>query len=106
MSGHAPGRCRTNRGQATVLLVVCIVFVVLAAIGAAHLGGRIVARQQAQAAADAAALAGTTTGPGGARRLASANGARLVSFVASGDEVVVTVEVRGERATARATDGP
>lgn len=93
-------------GQATTLLLACVVLITLAAVGVGELGARIVARQHARAAADAAALAGTTSGWSGAQRLASANGARLVSFAEHDDEVTVTVEVGGERATARATDGP
>jgi nitrous oxide reductase accessory protein NosL len=41
-----------------------------------------------------------------ATRLAGSNGGRLVSFTENGDFVVVVVEVGGERAVARATDGP
>ena len=105
MPSAAP-RPHRDRGQATTLLLACVVLVTLAAVGAGELGARMVSRQRARAAADAAALAGTSSGRAGAQRLASANGARLVSFVERDDVVTVTVEVRGERATARATDGP
>ena len=41
-----------------------------------------------------------------AQRLAAGNGAHLVSYSEIGDVVTVVVDVDGERATARATDGP
>ncbi|MEO5900145.1 MAG: pilus assembly protein TadG-related protein [Ilumatobacteraceae bacterium] len=95
-----------DRGQATMLLLACVAFIAVVVVAAGAFGERLVARQRAQGAADAAALAGTTAGVVGAQRLAAANGATLVSFAEAGDEVTVVVEVRGERAMARATDGP
>jgi hypothetical protein len=95
-----------DRGQAVMLLLACLALIGMVAIGAAALGARIVARQRAQTAADAAALAGTTSGRAGAGRLAAANGGRLVSYVEVGEEVTVVVDVAGEHARARATDGP
>ncbi len=89
-----------------MLLLACVLLITLAAVGVGEFGAQIIARQRARAAADAAALAGTTAGRPGAQRMASGNGAHLVAFSERGDEVTVTVEVRGERATARATDGP
>ncbi|MFP5488900.1 MAG: hypothetical protein ACLGHQ_11415 [Acidimicrobiia bacterium] len=68
--------------------------------------GGLVDRQRARAAADAAALAGVVDGRPAAAALASANGAVLVEWSEIGDEVVVTVEVDGQRASARATDAP
>ena len=97
---------RRDRGQATMLLLGCIALIAVIAVAVAGFGRRLVARQRAQTAADAAALAGTTSGRAGASRLASANGGVLISFVEAGDDVIVVVEVGGERATARATDGP
>ena len=95
-----------DRGQATVLLLACVAFIAVTAVAVAAFGRRIVARHHAEMAADAAALAGTTAGRAGAARLAAANGAALISFVEAGDDVIVVVEVDGERARARATDGP
>ena len=89
-----------------MLLLACVAFIAVVAVAAGTFGARLVARQRAQGAADAAALAGTAAGVVGARRLAALNGATLVSFAEAGDEVTVVVEVHGERATARATDGP
>lgn len=109
MQLHIPSRVEPTRrcaGQATTLLLAVVAVIVVVAVAVGQIGGRIVARHQAHAAADAAALAGTTTGVGGARRLAEANGGRLVSFSENGEEVTVTVEVHGEQATARASDGP
>jgi hypothetical protein len=95
-----------DRGQATLLLLACVAVLAVVAVSAAAFGARLVARHRAQDAADAAALAGTSTGAAGAHRLAAANGAALLAFRQVGDVVSVVVEVDGERATARATDGP
>jgi secretion/DNA translocation related TadE-like protein len=100
-----PSRCR-DRGQATVLLLACVAFIAITAAAAGAFGARLVARHRAQVAADAAALAGTIAGEPAAQRLATANGAQLVSYGEVGEAVTVVVEVHGERATARATDGP
>lgn len=62
--------------------------------------------QQAQSAADAAALAGVRGGRAAAAELAVANGASLVSWQQAGRQVTVVVVVAGQRATARATDEP
>jgi hypothetical protein len=96
----------SDRGQATMLLLACVALIAVVAVAAGSLGVRIIARQRAQTAADAAALAGTVDGRPAAARLAASNGGRLVGYAEIGDDVVATVEVRGERATARATDGP
>jgi hypothetical protein len=95
-----------DRGQAVVLLLAVVVVAALAVVGVGSFAERIAARGQAQTAADAAALAATTGGRAAAERLASANGATLVSLTVTGDEVMVVVEFGGMRATARATNGP
>jgi hypothetical protein len=89
-----------------MLLLACVAIIAIVAVAVGTLGARLVARQRAHIAADAAALAAATAGAPAARRLAAANGAQLVSFVDAGDTVTVVVEVHGERATARATTGP
>jgi outer membrane lipoprotein SlyB len=89
-----------------MLLLVVVVIASLAVIAIGQFAGRIVERGRAQSAADAAALAGTTGGQPAAVRLAANNGAHLLSYRQRGDEVTVVVEVNGQRATARATDGP
>ena len=68
--------------------------------------GALVDRQRAQAAADAAALAGVVDGRTAAAAIAAANGAVLVEWSEAGAEVTVTVVVDGVRAVARATDAP
>jgi len=99
-------RARGAHGQVLPLFVV----VVLAAAGAiiivARLGEAATARARARTAADAAALAGAADGRDAAETLAEANGARLLSFEADGDEVEVAVELAGTRATARARREP
>jgi predicted MarR family transcription regulator len=66
----------------------------------------LVQRQQAQSAADAAALAGVTGGRQASLAIASANQATLIAFSRSGYAVTVTVQVGGQAASARATDEP
>jgi hypothetical protein len=97
---------RRDRGQAVVLLLAVVVMAALAVVATGKFGGRIVDRGRAQTAADAAALAATIGGRPAAVRLASGNGAQLISYTVAGGAVTVVVEVNGERATARATDGP
>lgn len=96
----------SNRGQAVVLLLAVVVMAALGVVAVGLFSERIVDRGRAQTAADAAALAATIGGRSAAARLATGNGARLVSYTQVGDAVTVVVEVDGERATARATDGP
>lgn len=84
-----------------VLAVVALAAVLMLAFG--RLATEVLNDAAAQSAADAAALAGATGGPAAAARLAAANGATLVSFTTAGDDVMVTVEVDGRRASARAT---
>jgi len=88
----------------TVLVGLAVTAAVLMAITPLLAG--LVQRQRAQAAADAAALAGAVGGRPAAADLAHANGAVLVAWSEDGDEVTVTVEVAGQRARARATDAP
>jgi hypothetical protein len=97
------GRERDDGGQATILLLAVVVLVALSAIAVAQFGRRIEAREQAQVAADAAALAATVGGAPAARALASANGAVLVWCRTEGVDVVVEVMVDGQHAIARAT---
>lgn len=93
---------RDERGQATPVLamslvaLLVVVGLVLALVGAAS------DRAAAQAAADAAALAGAAEGPDAAERLAAANGAELVSFEDLGGVVEVKVRVGSSAAVARA----
>ena len=97
---------RDDGGQAVILLLAVVVMAALGVVATGRFSERIIDRGRAHTAADAAALAATTGGRLAAMRLATDNGARLVSFSQVGDAVTVVVEVDGERATARATDGP
>ncbi len=97
---------RADRGQAWMLLLFVVVAVVVAIVGIAELGAELVHRARARAAADAAALAGTTGGRVAAARIAQRNGAVLVSYRSVGDMVVVEVLVEGARAAAAASDAP
>ncbi len=97
---------RRERGQATVLLLAVVVVVVVSMVAMGRFGARVVGIEQAQVAADSAALAGVDGGRPAAVRLATANGAVLVGFVRLGDDVLVTVTVDGVSATARASRAP
>ena len=89
-----------------MLLLAVVVMCALVVVGVGLFGARLADRARAQTAADAAALAATTGGRPAAARLAAGNGATLVGYVEVGDVVTVVVDVDGERATARASDGP
>ena len=93
---------RGDRGQALPLVLAVAALVVVLMMGLARFGARVIAHEQAQVAADAAALAGVDGGEVAAKRFAVANGAVLVSFTRDATSVLVVVEVAGERATARA----
>lgn len=95
-----------SSGQATVLLLAVVALVVVMMAATAQFAGRVVTREQAQIAADAAALAGTVGGRPAAAKLARANGGVLLSFVFIGETVQVTVRVDDATATARATRAP
>ncbi len=97
---------RNDRGQAVVLLLAVVVMTALAV----WLSARLVSASSIEAGLrrrpTAAALAAVLGGRAAAARLAGDNGGQLVSFDQDGDVVTVVVDVDGERATARATDGP
>lgn len=91
-----------QRGQALPLMAVVVALAALVVLGLGRLGAVVVARAEAQTAADAAALSGAIHGRASAEALAAPNGGRLVSWAAAGAEVEVVADVRGERARARA----
>lgn len=93
---------RCERGQVLPLLLVALVLAGVVGAGLVRVAVASSRRSGAQAAADAAALAGATEGEAGARRLAAANGATLVSYRQEGVEVEVVVERHGVTAGARA----
>jgi Flp pilus assembly protein TadG len=96
-----------DRGSMLVFTVLVGLAFTLAAIAAlVPLFDELGARQRAQNAADAAALAGVTGGRSAADDLAAANGAVLVVWERHGRTVTVTVSVDGRTALARATDAP
>lgn len=95
-----------DRGQAIVLVLAVVVVTVVCALAVARFSTRVVDSQQAQLAADAAALAGVVGGRDAAERLAKSNDGELTSFVITGEEVLVEVRVGDETAQARATRAP
>lgn len=89
-----------ERGQAMPLLLVVLFLVVLAAVLVAEVGTAAIEREEAQVAADAAALAGAAEGRAAADAAAEANGARVTAYHDLG--VVVQLSVTYRRATATA----
>jgi predicted membrane-bound spermidine synthase len=96
----------SDRGQAIVLVLAVIVVAVVFSVAIGRFSSRLIDSQQAQLAADAAALAGVVGGRAEAERLAIANEGVLTQFVTVGDEVFVEVRVGDESARARATRAP
>jgi secretion/DNA translocation related TadE-like protein len=85
---------RDDRGAAMVLALALLPLILLAAFVALALGQQAVARQQAAAAADVAALGAAQTDGDPctvARQLAGANHVALVSCAIDGGDVVVRV---------------
>jgi secretion/DNA translocation related TadE-like protein len=113
-----------QRGSMAVVLMAVVVLAAVLALGAARLGGAIVARARADAAADAAALAaadmlalgrGEQAAAAAAGETAADNDAHLVGCDCAGRIATVRVEVTMEglgrvagpaRATARAEVRP
>lgn len=95
-----------DRGQAISLVLAFVALIVVCAVAMGQFSARLVDKQQAQLAADAAALAGVVGGRAAAERLATANDGVLTDFVVTGDEVIVEVQVGEESALARATRAP
>jgi secretion/DNA translocation related TadE-like protein len=98
MGGDTSGQ----RGSMAVVLIAVVALGAVLALGAARLGGALVARARADAAADAAALAaadmlalGRGAGAAGeaATDTAAANDARLVRCTCGGRFATVEVEV-------------
>ncbi len=92
----------TERGGVSIVMLAVLVVGLVLATGAARLGGALVGRARAEAAADATALAAADRlalgdGSGAARAAAdataSSNDARLVSCDCSGIAAEVVVEV-------------
>jgi hypothetical protein len=103
---HVVANGRRDRGQAVMLLLGVVALLAVMTVAMARFGVRLVEIEQAQVAADAAALAGVVQGRAGAVALAARNDARLVEFRQVGDDVIVVVECRGARAISRATRAP
>jgi secretion/DNA translocation related TadE-like protein len=98
---------RSDRGAATIYAAATGLVFVLAGLGVAMRAAAVVAAAQARAAADLGALAGAQWVSLGsacphATDIVAANRAKVVSCRVIGLDLVVTAEVRGQTATARA----
>ena len=94
--GHGDG------GQAVPLVLAVVAVAVVVLLALVPLAKAAQQRSAARSAADAAALAGAADGEDAAREVATANGARLVEWHASGADVWVVVTLEGARAEAKA----
>ncbi|MGY4709772.1 Rv3654c family TadE-like protein [Mycolicibacterium sp. CBM1] len=113
-----PSNPADDTGAATVLAAVLITVLVAVTVAGVQIGGAVVARHRAQAAADLAALAAAVWLPGGtaaacreAAGVTHAMGAALGACDVEELDVVVTVDVATGRllggvAKARARAGP
>lgn len=96
-----------DRGSMLVLTVMVGVAITAAVtLALVPVSRALIDEQRAQAAADAAALAGVTGGRTASQAMAARNGATLVTWAQSGDRVTATVQVGNQQATAKATDEP
>ena len=84
------------------LLLIVLFLVVLAAVLVAEVGAAAIEREEAQVAADAAALAGAADGRAAADAAAEANGARVTEYHDLGSVVQLSVTYRRASATAAA----
>lgn len=94
-----------EQGQVVPVLAVALVIAAALGFGLARVGAAATLEAQAEAAADGAALAGAAQGRPAAEEVAAANGAIVIAYVEQGLDVVVEIERRGVRATARARWG-
>lgn len=92
----------SERGSALPLMVVAVVLAGTLALFVGRMGGAAGDRARAQTAADASALAGAAEGEDAARALASANGARVLSYVQQGLDTRVVVELGRAQASGKA----
>lgn len=83
-------------------MAMALLLVGVVGLGLVRVAATAARQGAAQAAADAVALAGAADGPDAADTVAAANDARVEAYRSAGGDVVVTVERRGHRATARA----
>jgi hypothetical protein len=81
---------------------MAVLFAALLALGIVRVGSAAGAAASAQAAADATALAAAAEGEAAATAVAAANDATVVRYEPIDDDVRVTIERHGARATARA----
>jgi Flp pilus assembly protein TadG len=98
-----------SRDRGAMLVFTALVGIAMAAavtLALVPVLAGLMERQQAQSAADAAALAGVTGGRGASADLAAANGGVLTLWSRTGYQVTVTVRFGDHDATARATDEP
>ena len=92
-----------NRGSASLVGALCIGFAAALSVAAAKLGEIAINDARSHIAAEAAALAGALTGAKTAEDIANQNNAQIVEYRIVDAAVLVVVEIKGIRASARAT---
>ena len=97
---HVPGQ--VERASVTLMAAAVLTLVAVLTLFVVRLGAAAADRARAQGAADAVALAGAGEGRSSAEALALRNGVTLIDYAEIGDDVAVTVEVKGARGSARA----
>lgn len=92
-----------NRGSASLVGALCIGLAAAFSVAAAKLGEIAINDARAHIAAEAAALAGALTGANAAEEIANQNNAQIVEYSIIDETALVVVEIKGIRASARAT---
>jgi predicted Zn-dependent peptidase len=92
----------SDRGQALPMVVLLLGVGLVAVLLVVHVGSQANQQAQAQTAADAAALAGASTGRLAAAQMAEINGGVLQVFEVQGSSVQVVVSIGAAQAEARA----
>lgn len=91
-----------QQGQAVTAVVVVVTLTMLSLVAMARLAETAVMSTRAQLAADSVALAAVQGGVEAATSVARAHQVVIVALSDQGDDVVVDIELNGQRSTARA----
>lgn len=92
-----------HRGQAVTAVAVVVTLTMLTLLATARLATTTITATKAQLAADSVALAAVQGGAEAAERVAQAYQAVLVTLTELDGDVVVDIELDGQRSTARAS---
>ena len=96
------GRQERESAQTVPLVLAVLLIAVVVALALVPVVHRAQNQAAARTAADAAALAGAAEGEDAAREVAAANGAKVTTWRAEGNEVWVVIDRGGTKAEAKA----